>query len=132
MNLIQYVVDEEKSVYCVYAREVDSLIYYLTKIEKSGLQVWDVLIELPEHSKNKNAIERIEYISMGQVSTQGQLVLSNQYGDLYVFNELGELLDVGSAGWDSESYHGTRCGLVNAGTSGIFTYKIEREEILFQ
>lgn len=60
----------------------------------------------------------------GAVSSQGEVCLATAAGQLYFFAEDGTLEQTGEAGWNRESYHGGRCGLVNCGKQGIFVYQI--------
>ncbi|HIW81262.1 MAG TPA: extracellular solute-binding protein [Candidatus Acetatifactor stercoripullorum] len=131
-GLLLFLLDEEGAVYSLYGTEKESTGFFLQKQDNEGKLVYERLIVKEDDSQNTQLFQGIADASMGEISKEGEVCLANADGGLYLFDADGKLLHSGSAGWDAQSYHSARKGLVNAGSEGIYTYSIEEREILFQ
>ena len=131
-GLLLFLLDEEGAVYSLYGTEKESTGFFLQKQDNEGKLVYERLIVKEDDSQNTQLFQGIADASMGEISKEGEVCLANADGGLYLFDADGKLLHSGSAGWDAQSYHSARKGLVNAGCEGIYTYSIEEREILFQ
>ncbi len=130
-EFLYYVVDEAGNVYCLY---IDHSIipseYSLRKVSSEGEAVYDILIMTQQEAEEKN--HKLGDILMGEATEEGYVCFANGYGELYLFDTAGQLIDVGRLPWEEAAYNGSACGLVNAGESGIFVYRIENGKILLQ
>lgn len=130
-ELICYTVDEGGAVYCLYAEEEDGEPnYFLRKASVEGEVIYDTPL-LPENGVKEKVVSRLGTVFGGEADEKGRVCFANASGDLYLFDETGRLVCVGSAPWEESSY-GEGAGLVNAGEDGIYTYTVEDRTVFIQ
>lgn len=131
-ELIVYFVDESESIYYLYAKEGNNGInYYLKKISVDGKVCYDSLVSSQDDT-GKWAVQRVGTVFTGEADREGNVCLCSTYGDLYLFDTKGQPVGLGEAPWNEDSYNSTKCGLVNAGEAGIFTYFTDRRKVSLQ
>lgn len=130
---IVYLVDEAENIYCIYAKEEENnRNYYIKKIKKDGEVIFEQLIQYQGAAWENLEAEQKENIISAEVNTNGEICLVNPYGDLFLFDASGQLLCISNASWEESTYYGARCGLLNMGKEGIFTYFINGKEVSLQ
>ena len=124
-ELLLYFVDAVGAVYSLYADISTGEKEICLRKRGADLElIYDVAIT--------DDLRHIEAIKMGQAGPEGEVCLSGSYGEIYVFDKDGQFVCKGQAPWDKDSYHGSSCGLANAGKEGVFTYHVEKDTISFQ
>ncbi len=136
-EIIIYFVDETESIYYLYAKEMkDKIVYSFSKINVEGIVIYDTPITYQGDARDY-IIERLSTVFVGEADRNGNVCLTNRFGDLYLFDGEGKLVNTGLGAWDGDSFNKSsfneaNCGLVNAGAEGVFTYCIEDRKVSLQ
>lgn len=129
-QLLYFTVDEEQNLYYLYAEyEEEEKNLFLKKDASDGSAIYNVPVPEEAAAQILYDMEQNSYFTQGTVDRLGEVVIRSNGGSLYLFDEKGEFLCVGSDGWDAEKYQGAEMGLVNAGEDGIFTYAATAQKI---
>ena len=129
-ELVMYLIDEEESLYCLYAEEKrDYMEFFLKKAARDGTIIYNTRVCEQEQPEGQEALSQIGSVTMGEVDRDGSICLANASGSIYLFDPDGQLVCTGIAGWDEETFLNNGCGLANAGENGIFTYQTETRYI---
>lgn len=129
-EILWYQVDQEGKLYLFYRTEGESVQFFLQCQADNGVTVYKQEIREAELGAEGASLEVIFH---GAVNAAGQLCLAAFTGELYFFSQEGQYEGMAYAGWNNEAYQGSRCGLVNTGEQGIFSYQIaEAGEVLLR
>lgn len=129
-QLLYFTVDEEQNLYCLYAeygKEEKNM--FLKKDSPDGGMLYNVPVSEEAATQILYDIDQNGYFDQGTVDPLGEVIIRGKGGSLYLFDEKGEFICIGSDGWDAEKYQGADIGLVNAGHDGIFTYAVKDQTI---
>ena len=130
-EFICYTVDEGGAVYALYTKEEGGEQHsFLRKVSAEGELLYDTPFSA-ESGGEEQALSRLGTVSEGEADEMGRACFANASGDLYLFDETGELACVSRAPWDENTY-GKGAGLVNAGEDGIFAYTTDGRKLSLQ
>jgi hypothetical protein len=139
-DLVSYCVAEDGTIYCLYApaeqdeaaMESDSLSrsFYLKKLTPQGGTEYDKQVIFSE--QDQEAYKRLETASIGAANGKGEVCFTNSHGDLYIWNQSGELSAIGQTDWDQDTFHVGSCGVVIADEDELYTYTVEGTTITYQ
>ena len=130
-EFICYTVDESGAVYALYTKEEGGEQHsFLRKVSAEGELLYDTPFSA-ESGGEEQALSRLGTVSEGEADEMGRACFANASGDLYLFDETGELACVSRASWDENTY-GKGAGLVNAGEDGIFAYTTDGRKLSLQ
>lgn len=129
-EILWYQADEKGNLYQFYHTEGEDSRFFLQCRSNSGALTYKQEIRETESGAGSSSLEAISH---GAVNATGKVCLAASTGRLYFFSREGQLEGMSYADWNQETYQGNRCGLVNAGEQGIYTYQIaESGEILLR
>lgn len=120
-EILWYQADEAGKLYLFYRSEGEGSQFFLQCRSDSGALVYKQEIRETEFGAGSVSLEAVSH---GAVNAAGQVCLAASTGELYFFSQEGQFENMSYADWNNETYHGSRCGLVNAGEQGIYTYQI--------
>jgi len=130
-ELLSFTVDEGQNLYYLYAEySEDGKALFFQKDMPDGSTAYNVPVPAEAGTQILHDMEQGNYISQGTAGLSGNVIFRSSSGSLYLFDEKGGYLCVGSDGWDTEPCQGTEKGLVNAGDTGIYTYAAMEGRIL--
>ncbi len=132
-ELISFFADETKAVYCFYTEsEEETEKFYLRKMNQDKEVAYDVEVSYEGISGGEGPLVRIGTVAAGEADREGKVCLAGTQGDLYLFNEEGQIVRIEKAPWDGDTYNGSTCGLVNAGENGIYTWMLNGKKVSLQ
>ncbi len=132
-ELISFFADETKAVYCFYTEsEEETEKFYLRKMNQDKEVAYDVEVSYEGISGGEGPLVRIGTVAAGEADREGKVCLAGTQGDLYLFNEEGQIVRIEKAPWDGDTYNGSTCGLVNAGENGIYTWLLNGRKLSLQ
>lgn len=128
-RLILYLVDESQNLH--YLHSVGNE-YFWTKLSPGGQVLSETAIAPPSGGSAREAFSRLGSSFLAEADRDGRMAVANMHGDLYLFDETGQLSATGSTGWDESTYSVQEYGLANAGGQGILAYHISGSVISLQ